>query len=213
MNPFLGTLHHARMRSNRFSPSIITTLHPSNTHHLKHLPPKPDRWIQETRLISIDERSFPDKIHLTRPDKSGAFEDLPDNEETGNNDLHGVVGPEIFERPGLENGVAVEDGYEEHPDERDVGAVRLEPAVVCELASVNTLDFAGAVVADEGDTDGDVVDKTCFAFVNIGMVWLFLGHFLPPAVTRLENQVMTTDELLEHCRKERIGKIITMPKQ
>jgi hypothetical protein len=37
--------------------------------------------------------------------------------------------------------------------------------------------------------------------------------FLPPAVTSAANHVMTMDELLEHCKKESIGKIITTQKQ
>lgn len=36
---------------------------------------------------------------------------------------------------------------------------------------------------------------------------------LPPAVTRLANHVITIEELLETCKKERIGKIITIIKQ
>ena len=35
---------------------------------------------------------------------------------------------------------------------------------------------------------------------------------LPPPVTRLANQVMTTDELFEHCKKESIGNTITTAK-
>ena len=40
-----------------------------------------------------------------------------------------------------------------------------------------------------------------------------LEWHIPPAVTRLANQVITIAELFETCRKERIGKIITMAKQ
>lgn len=36
---------------------------------------------------------------------------------------------------------------------------------------------------------------------------------LPPAVTRLANQVITIDELFETCKNERMGKIMTMIKQ
>jgi hypothetical protein len=40
-----------------------------------------------------------------------------------------------------------------------------------------------------------------------------MGENLPPAVTRLANQVMTMEELLDTCKKDRIGKIITTQKQ
>jgi hypothetical protein len=38
-------------------------------------------------------------------------------------------------------------------------------------------------------------------------------ELLPPAVTRLANQVMTMEELFETCRKDRIGKTMTIAKQ
>jgi hypothetical protein len=37
--------------------------------------------------------------------------------------------------------------------------------------------------------------------------------YVPPPVTRAANQPITTDELLEHCRNDNIGKIMTTKKQ
>lgn len=39
------------------------------------------------------------------------------------------------------------------------------------------------------------------------------GVDIPPPVTRLENQVIATDELLETATKDKSGKIMTTAKQ
>jgi len=139
---------------------VIATFDPSKSKHLTHFPPETDWRVYETGFIRIDQRSFPHQVHLSRSDEFGSLEDFPQDKETGDHDLHSVIGPEVGYRPRLECGITVEDGDECHPDQCQVGTVRLEASEVCKVSAVHTLHFTGAVIADEGDADSDVVDKS-----------------------------------------------------
>lgn len=95
-----------------------------------------------------------------RLDELGFLDDLPDEEERWNHDLHRVVRPERRQRPRLVGWIAVQNGDENHPDESDVCAVRLESPNVGKGTSVKTLCLAGAMEENVRQSDGDVVDET-----------------------------------------------------
>lgn len=84
-------------------------------------------------------------------DELGLVDHLPDEEEPRDENLHRIARPEARQRPGLVGRVAVQDGDEDHPHQRDVSAVRLEPAEVGEGAAVDVLRFAGAMEEDVRD--------------------------------------------------------------
>lgn len=88
-----------------------------------------------------------------------AFDDLPDQEEPRDEELHGVVGEEGRNGPRLVGRVAVAGGNHDHPDEGEVGAVGLEATGVGEFVAVDALGLACSVEADVRDADYDVVDE------------------------------------------------------
>lgn len=92
--------------------------------------------------------------------------ELPPDEQDGDEELHGVIGEEIGHVPRLERRVSIEDGDQDHPHECEIRTIRLEATDVGELAAVEALGFTGAIVADKGDGDGDVVDQTCIVLVG-----------------------------------------------
>lgn len=195
---------------------IIATLNAEQAKHLGNFPPKADGRVDEASLVRIDERPLPYQVHLVGLDDLGLLDHLPDNVKQRDEDLHRVVRPELRQRPGLIRGVAVQDGDEDHPDQRQVSAVGLEPAVVGEAAAVDILRFAGAVEADVSDRDDNIVDQSCSSqYMDILVPFLGGREVMnsPPAVTRLANHVITMEELFDTCRKDRIGKTITIMKQ
>lgn len=139
---------------------IVSTLNTSEAEKLTDLSPEADWGIHEAGLICVDEGTFPDKITFVGLDELGLLDDLPDQEEGRDDDLHRIVGPEGLDIPWLVGGVSVQDGDEDHPDKADVGASGLQPGVVGELAAVQVLSFACPVEENICYTDGDVVDQT-----------------------------------------------------
>jgi hypothetical protein len=137
---------------------IVSSLDPSNSEQLKDLPPEADRWVNETCLVGIDKGSFPDKIGLVGLDELGLLEELPDEEERWDDNLHSVVGPESLHVPRLVGWVAVKDSNDHHPDESDICASGLQPGIVGELTAVKVLGFAGTVEKDISDANSDVVN-------------------------------------------------------
>ena len=127
---------------------------------LAHLLPEANRRTDERLLVRIDHRPLPDEVDLVRLDKLGLLQELPENEERRNEELHGVVGEEAGHGPGEIGGVAVVAGGDEHPAGAEVGAVGLEVAFVGEQVAVEALGLAGAVEADVGNGHDGVVDET-----------------------------------------------------
>lgn len=139
---------------------IIPALNCSNTQQLSAFSPKAYRLINKGRLIGVDKWTFPDEINLVWLEPLGLLDHFPNKEEGGDEYLHGVVGEESGHVPGFVSRVAVEYRDEDHPDKANIGAVGLEPADVGELSAIQILCFAGTVIADERDGDGDVVDES-----------------------------------------------------
>lgn len=67
------------------------------------------------------------------------------------------------------------------------------------------------VKSNVGDAHGDIVDETWEKSVYLGKQDEQTN--VPPPVTKLENHVMATRELLETETKDSIGKIMTTAKQ
>lgn len=88
------------------------------------------------------------------------LDELPDEEEGRDDDLHGVVRPEGGYGPWLVCGVAVDDGHNDHPNECNVCAVRLESAEIGERSAVKALRFASAVEENVRQGNDNVVDET-----------------------------------------------------
>lgn len=181
---------------------------------MTHLPPKSDRWFHECHLVGVNCGLLPYKIGVLGFDPCGLVDDLPNDEQPGNEELHGIVGEECGGVPRQVSRVSVDAGDSEHPGQSKVGAPGLEPASVWQLFSVETLGLTRLVKADVCYAHYDVVDQTWNSFVS--------GHLrsgekgkvnLPPPVTRLANQVMATAEPLETAVKAKSGKIITTAKQ
>lgn len=76
---------------NRTLPLIIPTLDPPEPNQLPNLPPKPNGRIHKASFVRINKRPLPDQISLVGFDKLSLLEDLPDDEERRDDDLHGVV--------------------------------------------------------------------------------------------------------------------------
>lgn len=76
---------------NRKPPLIIPTLDPPEPKHLPNLPPKSNRRIHKGSLVRINKGPLPDQISLVGFDKLSLLDDLPDEEEGRDDDLHGVV--------------------------------------------------------------------------------------------------------------------------
>lgn len=131
---------------------------PLVTHELSQLRPEAQGRVLEPGLIGIDDWPLPDQIGLVRADKLSLVPELPAKEQDGRQDHHGVVGEEGRDRPRREAAVAVEDYDEGLEHQGDVGAVRLEVAVVGEGLAVNALGDAGAVEEDVGQGHDDIVD-------------------------------------------------------
>ena len=117
----------------------------SDSYQVSHLSPEPDRRAVERGLICIDLGAFPDKINLVAGNNLCALEQLPEDEQNGHDDLHGVVCEEISHAPRLEGGVTIEDDNKDHPTKTNVGAVWLEAANVRKGLSVDTLSLASLV--------------------------------------------------------------------
>lgn len=142
----------------RITTFIVSALDPSNPDQLKDLPPEADGWINETCLVGIDKWPFPDKIGLVGLDELGLLEELPDEEERRDDNLHGVVGPEGLHVPRLVGWVSVKDSNDHHPDKCDICASGLQPGVVGELTAVKVLRFASTVEEDISDANSDIVN-------------------------------------------------------
>lgn len=132
----------------------------SNTDQLAHLPPEALLVTSKSLLVRIDNRRLPDQIGLGSRDPLGLADKLPSNVEQRRNTDQGVRGEESGDVPltRQEDGVATEKQHDEVEDERNVGAVRLEPAVVGQALAVEALDLGGLVEGEVGDADDDVVD-------------------------------------------------------
>lgn len=85
---------------------------------------------------------------------------LPADVEEGSEDEHSVVDKEVPEVPRVERGVAVAEDDDNHPDETEVTAIRLEAAVIWEVTAIEVLRFASVIEADVGDAHHNVIDHT-----------------------------------------------------
>ncbi|GMG16989.1 unnamed protein product [Aspergillus oryzae var. brunneus] len=84
---------------------------------------------------------------------------LPEDKQAGRYQLHGVVGEEVGHAPGGEGAISVENDHQGVNGYGEVGAIRLEPAIVWHLLAVNALGLAGPIVVDEGDGHNEVIDQ------------------------------------------------------
>lgn len=76
------------------NPLIIPATNSSNTEQLEHFPPEANGGIDEARLIGVNNRTFPDEIRFVWLDDLGSLDDLPNNEERWDEELHRVAGEE-----------------------------------------------------------------------------------------------------------------------
>lgn len=138
----------------------VNDLLPPDTNHLHHLLPEAAGWLagEQVVLVPIQEGPVPDEVDILGLDPLCALHDLPEDEQEGRHDLHGVVGEEGSHVKGrAERGPAVGEDDDGLQDEGDPGAVGLEVAVVGHGAAVNTLGLARGVVVQEGNGHDDVV--------------------------------------------------------
>lgn len=62
------------------SPPVHAILLPSNADHLQHLTPETVRRIEECRLVGVESRPFPNKIHFVWFDKFRSLDQFPRKE-------------------------------------------------------------------------------------------------------------------------------------
>ena len=124
----------------------------------EQLAPEGDRWVQEAGLVGVDNGPLVDEVSLAGPDERGAPEEFPEDEEHDSHDDHRIVREEVVHAPRCEGAVAIEDEYQGLEGEREVCAVRLEPAPVGERPAVDALRLARFVEEDVGGRHDDVVD-------------------------------------------------------
>lgn len=143
-------------------PNSVRTglLPPSEANQLAHFGPEAHRRLRDGVFVGIDDGALPNEIDLMRTEPAGALDNLPADEQQRSNNLHGVVLEECLDAPGLERLVTVAENDEDLDKESQVGTVRLEAAIVRHLCSVDSLGLACSVVADEGDTDDEIVDDS-----------------------------------------------------
>lgn len=139
---------------------IVTPLDATNADHLQYFSPEASRWAKEAILVRIDQGTLPDQVGFISLDELGFLDDLPDEEERRDDNLHGVVRPEGGHRPRLVCGVTVDDGHDDHPNECNVGAVGLEVSEIGQGSAVKPLRFARAVEEDVRQGDDDIIDET-----------------------------------------------------
>lgn len=72
---------------------VVTPFDTPNADHLQHFSPEASRRVKEAIFVRIDQGSLPDQVGFISLDKLGFLEDLPDEEERRDDDLHGVVRP------------------------------------------------------------------------------------------------------------------------
>lgn len=133
---------------------------PPETNQLAHFRPEAQGRVLKPGLISIDNRPLPNQVSLVRAHELGLVPQLPANKQDGRQDHHRVVGEEGADVPGREAAVAVEDDDQGLEGEGDVGAVRLEPAVVREGLAIDALGHAGFVEEHVREGHNDVVDDS-----------------------------------------------------
>jgi len=131
-----------------------------DTDKLSHLLPEALGRCCDGVLVSVNDRTLPSEINLMGSEPAGLLVNLPEDEKTGRNELHGVVLEEQLGAPWLERLVAVAHNNAELEDKTNVSAVWLEATIVRHLSSVDALSLTGAVVVDEGYSHYEVVDKT-----------------------------------------------------
>ena len=148
------------MNRNAWVSFVVASLDFLQSHQLCHFPPETDRWIQESFFVGINGRPLPHEVGFVRLDHLSFLDELPDQVEWRDEKLHGVVREEIGHIPWQVAGVAVNTGDHDQPDEREPGAVWLEPPCVRKLLAVQALRFAGSVEEDVGDTHHNVVDES-----------------------------------------------------
>jgi len=129
---------------------------------LEHFGPETDRRCCKGSLVCVNQRSVPDKIDLVWLEPLSPLENLPEDEEYGSEDDHGVVGNESLSGKvaGLEGRVTVDKDDYNLEDEGDPGAVWLEITAVRKRLAVKTLRLAGLEEAEVCDTHDNVVDDT-----------------------------------------------------
>ena len=145
---------------NTRSPGVVPTLSPLDTHELTHLPPEPNWWTNESLFVRVDNGPFPDQVNFVWFDEFSLLEDLPEDEQRWNEELHGVVREEARDAPGHIGRPAVVTGSDEHPDEGEPRTVWLEPTDIGELLAIKALCFAGAPEAYVGYRHHNVIDET-----------------------------------------------------
>lgn len=135
---------------NAWAPLVVAAFDLLQPDKLAHLPPKSNGRTNESLFVRIDHRPLPDQVKFVRFNKLGLLQNLPENEERWNEELHGVVRKEARDGPGQVGGVAIVAGGGEHPDSAEVRTVWLEPANVGEFLAIEALCLAAAVEADVG---------------------------------------------------------------
>lgn len=80
---------------------IVTPFDAPNADHLQYFSPEASRWAKEAILVRIDQGTLPDQVSFISLHELGFLDDLPDEEERRDDDLHGVVRPEGGQRPRL----------------------------------------------------------------------------------------------------------------
>lgn len=118
------------------------------------------RRLGEGGLVGVDRRLLPDEVGVEGAHEARALVELPAEVEQDGDEGHGVWREEVGDAPVArdEDDVAEDALDDDHVDEGDVGAVRLQVADVGQGGAVDALRLAGAVEEDVGQGDADVVD-------------------------------------------------------
>lgn len=67
-----------------------------------HLLPEASRGCCDGVLVSVNDRTLPGKVDLMGTEPASLLVELPEDEKTRGDDLHGVVLEEALDIPGLE---------------------------------------------------------------------------------------------------------------
>ena len=90
---------HDILPHNTSSPIARLVSLPVESNEMTHLSPESHRRMNESLLVRINDRSIPNQVRLLRLDPLSLVNELPDQEQWRNEQLHGVVGEEVGHTP------------------------------------------------------------------------------------------------------------------